>query len=96
MSRVLVLCALTGAFLFAVPIAVKDALYGVMLIEEAPGGLRFRARRLEIQEQHLGIAHPATLETHPRIRGQQHCFARLDGSHFRHHGSELVVLRTLK
>ncbi len=37
-----------GAFLFAVPIAVKDALYGVMLIEEAAGGLRFRARRLEI------------------------------------------------
>ena len=37
-----------GAFLFAVPIAVKEALYGVMLIEEAPGGLRFRARRLEI------------------------------------------------
>ena len=36
------------AFLFAVPIAVKEALYGVMLIEEAPGGLRFRARRLEI------------------------------------------------
>jgi serine phosphatase RsbU (regulator of sigma subunit) len=31
-----------------VPIAVKDVLYGVMLIEEAPGGLRFRARRLEI------------------------------------------------
>jgi len=37
-----------SAFLFAVPIAVKDALYGVMLIEEADGGLRFRARRLEI------------------------------------------------
>ncbi len=33
---------------FAVPIAVKDVLYGVMLIEEAAGGLRFRARRLEI------------------------------------------------
>jgi sigma-B regulation protein RsbU (phosphoserine phosphatase) len=37
-----------NAFLFAVPIAVKDDLFGVMLIEEAPGGLRFRARRLEI------------------------------------------------
>jgi sigma-B regulation protein RsbU (phosphoserine phosphatase) len=35
-------------FVFAVPIAVKDALYGVMLTEEAPGGLRFRTRRLEI------------------------------------------------
>jgi serine phosphatase RsbU (regulator of sigma subunit)/putative methionine-R-sulfoxide reductase with GAF domain len=47
-----------GAFLFAVPIAVKDALYGVMLIEEAPDGLRFRARRLEII---TGIAQQAAL-----------------------------------
>ena len=37
-----------GAFLFAVPIAVKNVLYGVMLVEEAAGGLRFRNRRLEI------------------------------------------------
>ena len=37
-----------GAFLFAVPIAVKGVLYGVMLVEEATGGLRFRNRRLEI------------------------------------------------
>jgi sigma-B regulation protein RsbU (phosphoserine phosphatase) len=47
-----------NAFLFAVPIAVKDDLYGVMLIEEAPGGLRFRARRLEII---TGIAQQAAL-----------------------------------
>jgi serine phosphatase RsbU (regulator of sigma subunit) len=47
-----------GTFVFAVPIAVKDALYGVMLIEEAPGGLRFRARRLEII---TGIAQQAAL-----------------------------------
>jgi phosphoserine phosphatase RsbU/P len=47
-----------SAFLFAVPIAVKDALYGVMLIEESPGGLRFRARRLEII---TGIAQQAAL-----------------------------------
>jgi serine phosphatase RsbU (regulator of sigma subunit)/putative methionine-R-sulfoxide reductase with GAF domain len=47
-----------GAFLFAFPIAVKDVLYGVMLIEEAPGGLRFRARRLEII---TGIAQQAAL-----------------------------------
>jgi serine phosphatase RsbU (regulator of sigma subunit) len=47
-----------GVFLFAVPIAVKEALYGVMLIEEAPGGLRFRARRLEII---TGIAQQAAL-----------------------------------
>jgi serine phosphatase RsbU (regulator of sigma subunit)/putative methionine-R-sulfoxide reductase with GAF domain len=45
-------------FLFAVPIAVKDALYGVMLIEEAEGGLRFRTRRLEII---TGIAQQAAL-----------------------------------
>lgn len=45
-------------FLFAVPIAVKDDLYGVMLIEEAQGGLRFRARRLEII---TGIAQQAAL-----------------------------------
>jgi serine phosphatase RsbU (regulator of sigma subunit) len=44
--------------LFAVPIAVKDALYGVMLIEEAEGGLRFRTRRLEII---TGIAQQAAL-----------------------------------
>ena len=47
-----------SAFVFAVPIAVKDDLYGVMLIEEAPGGLRFRARRLEII---TGIAQQAAL-----------------------------------
>ncbi len=47
-----------GAFLFAVPIAVKGALYGVMLVEEAAGGLRFRARRLEII---TGIAQQAAL-----------------------------------
>jgi len=47
-----------AAFLFAVPIAVKEDLYGVMLIEEAPGGLRFRARRLEII---TGIAQQAAL-----------------------------------
>lgn len=47
-----------GVFLFAVPIAVKEALYGVMLIEEAPGGLRFRVRRLEII---TGIAQQAAL-----------------------------------
>ena len=47
-----------GAFLFAVPIAVKGALYGVMLVEEAAGGLRFRSRRLEII---TGIAQQAAL-----------------------------------
>ncbi len=48
----------SGALLFAVPIAVRDDLYGVMMIEEAAGGLRFRARRLEII---TGIAQQAAL-----------------------------------
>ena len=48
----------SSTFLFAVPISVKDDLYGVMLVEEAPGGLRFRARRLEII---TGIAQQAAL-----------------------------------
>ncbi|MBK9927912.1 MAG: GAF domain-containing protein [Anaerolineales bacterium] len=47
-----------GAFLFAVPIAVKGTLYGVMLVEEAAGGLRFRSRRLEII---TGVAQQAAL-----------------------------------
>lgn len=47
-----------NALLFAVPIAVRDDLYGVMIIEEATGGLRFRARRLEII---TGIAQQAAL-----------------------------------
>ena len=47
-----------GALLFAVPIAVKDDLFGIMMIEEAAGGLRFRARRLEII---TGIAQQAAL-----------------------------------
>jgi serine phosphatase RsbU (regulator of sigma subunit) len=47
-----------GAFLYAIPIAVKNDLYGVILIEESPGGLRFRSRRLEII---TGIAQQAAL-----------------------------------
>lgn len=47
-----------NALLFAVPIAVKDDLFGVMMIEEAAGGLRFRSRRLEII---TGIAQQAAL-----------------------------------
>ena len=44
--------------LMAVPLKIKDDLYGVLLAEEAPGGLRFRARRLEIVN---GIAQQAAL-----------------------------------
>ncbi len=47
-----------NALLFVVPVAVKDALYGAMLIEESSGGLRFRSRRLEIVN---GIAQQAAL-----------------------------------
>ncbi len=47
-----------SALLYAVPIAVKNDLYGVILIEEASGGLRFRSRRLEII---TGIAQQAAL-----------------------------------
>jgi serine phosphatase RsbU (regulator of sigma subunit)/putative methionine-R-sulfoxide reductase with GAF domain len=48
----------SNPLLFAVPVAVKEDLYGVMVIEEAAGGLRFRARRLEII---TGIAQQAAL-----------------------------------
>ena len=48
----------SNPLLFAVPIAVKEDLFGVMIIEEAAGGLRFRARRLEII---TGIAQQAAL-----------------------------------
>ncbi len=44
--------------LLCVPVAVKNDLYGVLLVEEAPGGLRFRARRLEILH---GIVQQAAL-----------------------------------
>jgi serine phosphatase RsbU (regulator of sigma subunit) len=47
-----------AALLYAVPIAVKNDLYGVILIEESAGGLRFRSRRLEII---TGIAQQAAL-----------------------------------
>lgn len=47
-----------AALLFAVPIAVKNDLYGVILIEESAGGSRFRSRRLEII---TGIAQQAAL-----------------------------------
>ena len=44
--------------LMAVPLKIKDDLYGILLAEEAPGGLRFRERRLEIIN---GIAQQAAL-----------------------------------
>ena len=44
--------------LISVPLAIKNEHYGVLLVEEAPGGRRFRARRLEIIN---GIAQQAAL-----------------------------------
>ena len=44
--------------LYAVPISVKADVFGVLLLEEAPGGRRTRARRLEIIH---GIAQQAAL-----------------------------------
>jgi len=44
--------------LLTVPLLIKNDLFGVLLVEEAPGGLRFRARRLDIIN---GIAQQAAL-----------------------------------
>jgi len=44
--------------LMSVPLSIKSDLYGVLLLEEAEGGRRFRARRLEIIN---GIAQQAAL-----------------------------------
>ncbi len=44
--------------LFCVPLLVKNDLYGLLLVQEAPGDLRFRSRRLEIVQ---GIAQQAAL-----------------------------------
>lgn len=44
--------------LLAVPLLIKNDTFGVLLVQEAPGGLRFRARRLDIIN---GIAQQAAL-----------------------------------
>jgi sigma-B regulation protein RsbU (phosphoserine phosphatase) len=44
--------------LMVVPLSIKNDLYGVLVVEEAPGGLRFRSRRIEIIS---GIAQQAAL-----------------------------------
>ncbi len=44
--------------LMVVPLSIKNVLYGVLVVEEAPGGLRFRSRRVEIIS---GIAQQAAL-----------------------------------
>ncbi|MBN1304065.1 MAG: GAF domain-containing protein [Anaerolineales bacterium] len=47
-----------ASLLFSVPLSIKGDLYGVMLVQEACGGRRFRNRRLEIV---TGIAQQAAL-----------------------------------
>ncbi len=44
--------------LMAVPLSIKNDLYGVLVVEETEGGLRFRSRRIEIIS---GIAQQAAL-----------------------------------
>ena len=44
--------------LMTVPLSIKNDLYGVLVVKEAPGGLRFRSRRVEIIS---GIAQQAAL-----------------------------------
>ncbi len=44
--------------LMVVPLSIKHDLYGVLIVQEAPGGLRFRSRRVEIIS---GIAQQAAL-----------------------------------
>jgi serine phosphatase RsbU (regulator of sigma subunit)/putative methionine-R-sulfoxide reductase with GAF domain len=44
--------------LLAVPLIIKNAYFGVLLVQETPGGLRFRPRRLDIIN---GIAQQAAL-----------------------------------
>jgi sigma-B regulation protein RsbU (phosphoserine phosphatase) len=47
-----------GQLLLGVPLSIKNDMYGVMLVEEAEGGRRFRNRRMEII---TGIAQQAAL-----------------------------------
>lgn len=47
-----------SSLLMAVPLSIKNDLYGVLVVEEAEGGLRFRSRRVEIIS---GIAQQAAL-----------------------------------
>jgi sigma-B regulation protein RsbU (phosphoserine phosphatase) len=44
--------------LLAVPLLIKNDIFGILLVQETPGGLRFRARRLDIIN---GIAQQAAL-----------------------------------
>jgi len=62
--------------LLAVPLLIKNDIFGVLLVEEAPGGLRFRARRLDIIN---GIAQQAALAIqNDRLQDEQVLRERLE------------------
>jgi serine phosphatase RsbU (regulator of sigma subunit) len=62
--------------LVAIPLAIKAEHFGVLLLEEAPGGRRFRARRLEIIN---GIAQQAALAIQSdRLQGEMVVRERLE------------------
>jgi len=62
--------------LFAVPILIKNDIFGMLLVQEAPGGLRFRARRLDIIN---GIAQQAALAIqNDRLQGEMVLRERLE------------------
>jgi sigma-B regulation protein RsbU (phosphoserine phosphatase) len=62
--------------LMAVPLLIKNDIFGVLLVEEAPGGLRFRARRLDIIN---GIAQQAALAIQSdRLQGEKVLRERLE------------------
>jgi serine phosphatase RsbU (regulator of sigma subunit)/putative methionine-R-sulfoxide reductase with GAF domain len=55
--------------LLTVPLLIKNDIFGILLVEEAPGGLRFRARRLDIIN---GIAQQAALAVqNDRLQGEK-------------------------
>ncbi|MBN1453813.1 MAG: GAF domain-containing protein [Anaerolineales bacterium] len=62
--------------LLAVPLLIKNDIFGVMLVQEAPGGLRFRARRLDIIN---GIAQQAALAVqNDRLQAEMFVRERLE------------------
>lgn len=62
--------------LLAVPLLIKNDNFGVLLVQEAPGGLRFRARRLDIIN---GIAQQAALAVqNDRLQGEMVVRERLE------------------
>ena len=62
--------------LLAVPLLIKNDIFGILLVQEAPGGLRFRARRLDIIN---GITQQAALAVqNDRLQGEKVLRERLE------------------